>query len=112
MAGQRDLSELIERLEAFETRNVVRLEGLYAKIEDLDPELYMEVYGEVHATDGTEIATDLEIVISAHDTLGRVVATSSAYLSADTFFAFDVFSTSFQVPQSDIVKVRVYPKPS
>jgi len=112
MADARDISDVIERIDAFETRNGVRMEGLYAKLTEVRSELFVTVIGELHALAGRGLSSDLEIVISVHDDKGRVVATDVTYISEDTFFGFEVFSERIEVPRVDIAKIRVYPKAS
>ena len=62
--AKKDITRLIERLEAFEERAGVRLEALSAfvyKYEDLQGEIEFQVVlrGEIHARNGTQIPSDV-----------------------------------------------------
>ena len=106
-----DLTRRIERLELFEERLGVRLESLSALIEiDQDPPFALNVYGELHPRDGTELQSDVELIVVAYDQSGRIVGTDSTNFDAENFFGFETFRIWFYLPVNEIVRIRVYPK--
>ncbi len=109
MARNKDVSHLVERLEAFEDRLGVSLQGLFAS---LDTEYgFMSVNGELHARDSTELGQDIDIVVTLYDSAGRVVGVTSQYMDSDSFFGFEAFSARFsEANDPPVAKIRVYPK--
>ena len=107
--ANRDVSHLIERLEAFEDRLGVSLEGLYAAQDTEYGQL--EVNGELHPREGTEIDQDLEVVATLYDSAGRVIGVTSERIYSDRFFGFEAFSAYFgEVSDPPVAKIRIYPK--
>lgn len=107
LAG-RDITSLIERLEAFEDRLGVRLEGLFASLdEDIE---WIDLNGEIHPQAGTELQEDVELIATVYDSDGRVIETSAAFFDTESFFGFEVFSLSLNVGDIQPAKVRIYPK--
>ncbi|MBU6401188.1 MAG: hypothetical protein KGS61_12795 [Verrucomicrobia bacterium] len=104
-----DVTQLIERLEAFEERVGVRLEALYAHF-DSDGYLNLTVNGEVHPREGTTIKQDIVVHVGACDTSGRLVAKSETWLMADEFFGFATFQVEEHLPIHELSKIRVCPK--
>ena len=105
-----DLTEKIERLELFEERLDVRLEGLSAFL-DVDSN-FLHVLGELHPRDGTELNTCVELVVTAYEQDGRVAGTSSTSFDPENFFGFEAFNelVCLPLPNMDIIRIRVYPK--
>ncbi len=109
VAQNKDVSHLIERLEAFEDRLGVRLEGLYASIQSRHG--YVSVNGELHPREGTQLNHDIEVVVSLYDSAGRVLGVGSERISAASFFGFEAFSRMLgPVGDPPIAKIRIYPK--
>src|SRR5215210_1878735 len=105
----KDVSHLIERLEAFEDRLGVSLEGLYASQNTKTSAIY--VNGELHSLEGTKLSEDVVIVVTMHDAAGRVLCTGTATVSSESFFGFEAFSQIFFQPGGPTVaKIRIYPK--
>jgi len=102
-----DVTQFIERLEAFEEREGVRLEALFAHI---DSDGYLTVNGEVHPRDGARIWHDIVMHIEVHDHSERAVAQGDVYFPAKQFFGFGVFQLSADLPVRDLLKIRVYPE--
>lgn len=103
-----DITNLIERLEAFEERLGVTLEGLFASVSDFGS---VTVNGEIHSCNGAEIEQNTQVVVSVHDAAGRVLATNTQYFFAESFFAFETFSMLLPPAAAPISKIRIYPKP-
>jgi hypothetical protein len=83
----KDITHLIERLELFEERLGIRLEGLYAQISD--DCRWVTVTGEVHALEGMKLNQNIKIVgavydnsraCSCHEILGGLCSRSSMVL--------------------------------
>lgn len=102
-----DVTHLIERLELFEERIGVGLEGLFAKWNLSTGAI--RVTGEIHAHSGTVIPKDLKIVVSTHDDSGRVIGVNEHYLLKDKFFGLEAFEISVKT-SSLLSKIRLYPK--
>ena len=109
VAQNKDVSHLIERLEAFEDRLGVSFEGLYASVlTEID---FLEVNGELHPREGTGLDDDIDVVVSLHDNAGRVLGVQTESIRADSFFGFEAFSRTFgPIGNPSIVKIRIYPK--
>lgn len=109
--AERDVTDLIERLEAFEDRLGVSLEGLFAKMSDRGYDrTYIDVNGELHLREGTELMQNLEVVAIAYDLSGRVLDVEDTGFWSDSFFGFEAFSLFMDVGDTQVAKIRVYPK--
>lgn len=108
---ERDITDLIERLEAFEDRLGVSLEGLFAKTSDRGYDrTHIHVNGELHLREGAELKENLEVVAIAYDSSGRVLDVEDIGFWADSFFGFEAFSLFMDVDDTQLTKIRVYPK--
>jgi len=105
--AEKDVKDLIERLEAFEERLGVSLEGLFAEISHRE---YIRVNGELHLREGTELKQDIEVVATVYDQSGRVLAVGHVRFSTDSFFGFEPFSLFMEVGSNRPARIRVYPK--
>ena len=105
--ADKDVTNLIERLEAFEDRLGISLEGLFAT---MDEDGDLRVNGELHLREGTELDQDVEVVATVYDSSGRVLYTRSDSIYSDSFFAFEPFSFSLYLEGYQPARVRVYPK--
>lgn len=99
----------IEQLETFEERLCVRLEGLYASISENN---YITLNGELHSIDRIKLEQSIKLMISAHDTSGRIIGTADKLISAKFFHNFEIFSVVFQVQSKSVSRVRIYPRQS
>lgn len=104
---EKDITNIVERFEAFEERLGITLEGVFAKIND-DGEL--TVCGEVYAVDGTKINEDIDLIVSLHDASGRVIYRDHHYILASKFYGFESFKIIFYDTSLPVSKVRLYPK--
>ncbi len=106
-----DVTHLLERLEAFEDRLGVRIESLGADLEQQDDgDWSLSVRGELHPQSGTSLEQSLQLVIAVYDSTSKIVATTSSYFHADSFFGFDIFDESLWFGASNIARIRIYPK--
>lgn len=103
---KRDITDSVERLEAFEDRLSVSLEGLFANIRSD----HVFLNGELHPRDGTELNQDIEVVAIVYDSSGRVLAVQERGFYQDEFFGFEAFSFVLDLSGNEPAKVRVYPK--
>lgn len=112
--GKKDITDLVQRLDAFEERLGVRIEALSAFVdtEEYEGEVCVDVRGELHAISGTTLQDDLELAVSVYDAGGRVVQTSTDYVEQDSFFGFHTFDMSCYVKTGLVHKIRIVPKPT
>ena len=107
-----DVTSRIERLEVFEERLGVTLENLSAFVQDsgADSSTPLVVCGELQPLNGTKLQGNVELVVAAYDSSGRVIGTSSCIYFADEFFGLETFDLIVVLPMNQVSKVRVYPK--
>jgi hypothetical protein len=106
-----DITDKIERLEAFEERLGVSLESISVFLDDDKTDsIPLVVCGDLLARNGTEIEESIQLVIAAYDMSGRVVKTDTKYYSATDFFGLETFEINMYLPISSISKIRIYPK--
>ena len=112
MAGEQDITGLIERIDRLEARCGVGFRSLAAFLNksEYDDSTYVQVTGELVPKQGDELAQDLKIVLVSYDDQDRIVGTSDEYFDADTFFMFDVFSFHSEVLGGKVSKLRIFPK--
>jgi hypothetical protein len=96
----------VERLEAFEERLGVSIEGLFAYIHYDE---YITINGELHCKEGNELNQDVQLVLSVHNVSGSVLAASTIIISADSFFGLEIFSQTLSFAGA-ASKIRIYPK--
>lgn len=99
----------VERLEAFEERLGVKTEGLFAY---MDENNCIQINGELHSSEGTQLEKNIKLMISAHDSSGRIVGIDYSLISAESFFGFEIFSEYFQAQSESVSRVRIYPRQS
>jgi hypothetical protein len=115
MNPKNDLTQLIERLEAFEERCGVRLEALFASIDPSEEisvggNLQITVNGELHPRAGPQLHKNITLVFDTYDKNARLVATDVKVFITDGFYGFETFSNNIYSPISQISKIRVYPR--
>jgi hypothetical protein len=101
-----DVTHLIERLEVFEERMSVRLDALFARIEDG----FLAVNFELHSRDGNLLRENTKMVVTVYDADGRLLVQKTNTSYTDAFFGFETYSFCISVP-GKIAKIRVIPKP-
>ena len=105
--SKKDVTELIKRLERFEQRTGIRVEGLSAFAEEYDGGFTVTVRGEAHSIDGDEIKSDSKIEVSLLDKSGRVVVVGNEYLEADSFFGFQTLDVPVELSGSSLAKICI-----
>jgi len=110
----KDITHLIERLELFEERLGIRLEGLYALYAEIggsDNCQWVTVTGEIHALEGMKLNQNIKIVGAVYDNSGRVLEIAENFVFAAEFYGFKVFKlTLILPPRANITKIRIYPE--
>jgi len=106
MTRRKDISDRLERVPAFEERAGVRLEALFAEMEDE----FLSVNGELHAREGNQLSANIELVVTAHDAQGRVLKMETASFDRESFFQFEPFSVALEGLPSPPARIRIYPK--
>lgn len=99
----------IERLEAFEERMGVSIEGAFAYI---TPTNFIHVNGELHCLEGNKLNQDVQLVLSAHNASGSVLNSANKTIRSNSFFGLEVFSQSISPCAGIVSKIRIYPKPA
>jgi hypothetical protein len=97
----------VERLEAFEDRLGVSIEGLFAYIQSNQ---FIKINGELHCREGNELNQDIQLVLSAHNASGSVLNATTTTIRANSFFGLEIFSQSISPCAGDVSKIRIYPK--
>ena len=108
----KDITKLVQRLEAFEDRLNVRIEAISAfeTEPDGDAQTLITVRGELHSEEGASISQDINIQLSVYDSEGRVILTSEDYVNSESFFGFHTFELHCYVNAGSATKLRLYPK--
>lgn len=109
--AQTEITELLERLEAFEDRIGVRLDALYAYYEDHWDEqqgkIEVHVLGEIHVCGGTQLEKSVDVDLAIYDAAGRLVATTGQSIDEDTFFGFETFHLTCDVMKNQLARIRL-----
>jgi hypothetical protein len=108
---QKDITNLVERLEVFEDRLDVRIEAVYACMKNIGLNWHVTVNGELHPRGGAQLSQDIILNVDFLDPAGRVLGATAKLFSAQSFYGFQTFTFSFDVGRADILKVRLHPKP-
>ncbi len=110
MSDRLDVTDLIERLEVFEEKAGVFLDALAATLmfeHSNKGEYEIEVFGELHPVNGTELNSDLDIVVVAYDKQGRVMQSRSTYVDQSKFFGLEIFQIWVPHLLSKPSKIRI-----
>ena len=113
-----DITNRIERLEVFEERLGVTLKSLSAFFSDFTStgksNFVINICGELHAINGTNINQSINVIFDVYDTCGRIIKIGmSSYFNAKIFFGIESFKVELQyLPVSNISKIRIYPRSS
>ena len=111
MSNEKDVSGMIEHLEAFEERMGVRFEALSAWCGSHQGEYVVFVGGELHAHDGNLINQTIEVVADAYNSSGQLMGTDYHVFLPISFFGYETFMICLsKLPSINLGKIRVYPK--
>jgi len=94
------------RVPGFEERAGVRLEALFAEMQDE----FISANGELHAREGNQLSANIELVVTAHDAQGRVLKMDTVPFDRESFFQFEPFSVVLDGLPSPPARIRIYPK--
>lgn len=109
---QTDITNRIERLEAFEKRANVVIKAMAAFLSepDDDQEQTLTARGELHSIDGDELAVDIQLDLVVYDKDGRVIETSMDFVDSETFFSFHTFELSVYLRDGLFGTAKIIPK--
>ena len=112
--SRKDITSLLQRLDAFEERLGVRLEALSAfeSKEEFQDEADITVRGELHSVNGTNLDQDINLELSVFDAEGRIIETGIDWIQAESFFGFHTFQITCYAPPGTTQKLRLVPKPN
>ncbi len=97
----------IERLELMEERLGVALNGVSAEINDANDHGVLTVRGEITSLNGGSLQQSVSVKMSAFDSAGNCIATSSRWFSESEFFGINNFQFIEFCPK-DVQRVRVF----
>lgn len=109
--AKKDITSLVQRLDAFEERLGVRIEALSAfeSKDKYDDDADITIRGELHSVSGTSLEHDIKLEISVYDAEGRIVQTGRDYIDSESFFGFHTFEISCDVTPGATKKLRLIP---
>ncbi|MDA7858624.1 hypothetical protein N9B05_02285 [Mariniblastus sp.] len=112
--SKKDVTNLVQRLDAFEERLGVRIDSMSAfEVNDeYGDEADITIRGELHVVNGTSLEDDIYLRASIYDVEGRVVETSYDYIMSDSFFGFHTFEISLSVEPRIAKRIRLLPSRS
>lgn len=110
-----DLTNLVDRLEAFEERFGVSIEAMRAGSQ-WRGNLFggtmkgIVILGQLRPRDGLVIKQDIELVADAYDRAGRILNTGKVYFVKEKFYGFETFEIFFWTAPETVTKICIYPK--
>jgi hypothetical protein len=107
MSEAKDITHLLERLEAFEEKCEVRLNAMSAFIDE-----YREVVinGELHPREGLHLKQGVALNADAYDAGGRLVGGTNRKVAPNSFFGYYSFTIRFRCPGVELAKIRIFPQ--
>jgi hypothetical protein len=101
----------VERLEAFEERLGVRLEGLSIRLSAESNQLTL--LGEIYSRNGARLSQNTAVRVTVYDADGRVLDVDGTSFPMDDFHVFSSFEVWINhLDVSKIARLRVYPEAS
>lgn len=97
----------IEQLEAFEDRLGVNIKNVSAFIKGNG---YIYINGELHLHKEMRLKQDIQLIISAYDSSGHILKSTSTFIDSNSFFGFEVFSDNIIHYSGSVSRLRIYPK--
>jgi hypothetical protein len=110
MESHKEVTNRVERMQAAEDRLGISFEAIFADYETSDYGNSLTVNFDVTAATGG-LASDIEVVVSAYNSAGQLVATTHDYIPEDEFFGIDSKSLNATCPQEP-AKIRLFAKKS
>ncbi len=109
--SKKDITEIVQRLDAFEDRLGVRIEAMSAfeSKDEYEDEAEITVRGELHSVHGTSLDQNVTLGVYVYDAEGRVIETASRYIVAKSFFGFHTFEISCYVTPGIAKRIRLVP---
>ncbi|RCW60159.1 hypothetical protein [Halanaerobium] len=102
----KDITNKLERLEVFEEKFNIDLDGLYC---ESDENNNIFITGEVHLKEGNELDQDIQILAVCYDDKNRVIKKSEFIIYDNKFFGFEVLQISIYELSQLPNKIRIYP---
>jgi hypothetical protein len=117
MDRPKEITNIIELLDVFETHLDVKLESLTAWLENGNHRKYqIRVSGEMHSRNGVNLKLPTRVIVDAYDSAGRILGTNNdtadflESIDPGKFYGFHTFSVIAEIPITSVSKIRVYPK--
>lgn len=108
MSQQKDISHLLERLEAFEDRFDLRLSAMSAFIDEFNE---VVVHGELHPREGMQLKQPVLLSVDGYDAAGRLVGGTCLHLKPDQVYGYYSFIIRFVPHVAELAKIRIFPMP-
>lgn len=103
-----DLSNKVERIEAFEERLGVRIENVSVWFDDEEEDI--SILFEFHSASGTTISQDITVEIVAYNNRGQIIAKEEDFYFQERFWGFETCKCYLEeISPKNISKIRVYP---
>ena len=102
--GVMEITHVVERFRPIEERFGLRLEAIYADYDSESPYPLRVNYDVI--SDGPELKESRDIVVSAYNGKGQLIATETSYVLADEFPGIESFSELIDCAQPS--KIRIY----
>ncbi|MFZ3074375.1 MAG: hypothetical protein WA093_04600 [Minisyncoccales bacterium] len=108
---EKNLTNRIERLEAFEEKLGVTFEKLIVRIG-----YGINLHGELHSLAGNNLQESVYIECVVYDKQGLIIEQHSRFIDKDNFFGFDMLEFGLtnlkddEIANNDIGKIRIFPK--
>jgi hypothetical protein len=108
MSQKKDITHLLERLEAFEDRFDLRLNAMSAFMDEFNE---VVVYGELHPREGMQLKQPVALSVDGYDAAGRIVGGTCSHFKPDQVYGYFSFEAKFVTPVVELAKIRIFPMP-
>ena len=108
MSEKKDITHLLERLEAFEDRFELRFNAMSAFIDEFNEVVIM---AELHPREGMQLKQPVLVSFDGYDAAGRIVAGTACHIKPDKFYGYYSFIARFKTPVAGLTQIRMFPQP-
>ena len=108
MSEAKDITHILERLEAFEEKFELRFSAMSAFIDESNE---VSVHGELHPREGMQLKQPVFVSIDGYDAAGRFVGGTGFHLKTDKFYGYYPFTGRFRPHVVELAKIRIFPMP-
>ena len=108
----REITDIVERNDAAETKFGIRIAGLFASIDSdrtEDNGYAVEINGEIESISGVDLGETVEIQFISQNERGQNIGMSSLYLMEDIFSGYEAFSQRIYC-KGIPARLRIVPK--